>query len=143
MAGLGHESGDELGDPIPEASSLEVWNKLNKHGAVLDGVNLDDYYLHADDCVVCMEEMTDEAIAQDMLGVMDSCNDDREAEYQMAARIPSANEVLDTLDILSAYANAQEGDDALEAFWTLVRLVMPNLSKKHQTKVIKYFGPQE
>lgn len=50
-----HESEDEPGDSVPEASSFKVWNTLNKHGAVPDGVNQDDS-LYTDDCVVCTKK---------------------------------------------------------------------------------------
>lgn len=59
------------------------------------------------------KEMTDEAIVQDVLGAADSSDDNGETELHLAARVPFANEVLDMFNILSAYAGAQEGNDAL------------------------------
>lgn len=51
---------------MPEASSFEAGNTLNKHGAVNDAVNIHGN-LHAEDFVVLAEEVTDDAIVQECL----------------------------------------------------------------------------
>lgn len=67
----------------------------------------------------------EEAIVQPVLDATHSTKDGK-TEPQLAARAPSAKEVLDTLC-------AREGNDAMVAFWTLNDwscLILPKCTKQ-------------
>lgn len=131
------ETGSGEEEPSSPPDLAEAWVSLRANGAVPDNVQLGDF-LHADDCAVTTEEMSDEALVE---SVRDQDDDNEPSEVDASRDLPSAKEVLDAIDILRRAAGSLDDDGAaLCALISYERSVLPSLMNKQQSKITQFFA---
>lgn len=129
------ETGEEESSSPPDLA--EAWVSLRANGAVPGDVQLCDF-LHADDCAVTTEEMSDEALVE---SVRDQDDEDGPSEVEGSRDLPSAEEVLDAIDVLRRVTGSlDDGGAALCALISCERSVLPSLMNKQQSKITQFFS---
>lgn len=132
------EAGDEENvEPTPSIS--ESWKELHHQGGVDSDVNLDDF-INSDAYAITTEELDDDSIIESVTEKrLREDSTDSEQELEASTDNPTANNVMDAIDVLRRHAGKHSQEQALLALSTYERHIMPTLVKKRQAVLTDFF----